>query len=253
MMKAIQEEQSSIASAAEAAVRDLVRVSHWGQSSFINLPLIFPNGSSATVKLDAVKGGIRVSDNGFAYRALEAVGAQRSFGRTAHTVAAAEDLSVDQRTIFVDVTGDELVRAICDVATASWSVADKVFARIAEEDANELEDLLRARLELIFADRVAPPKDSHVSGASTTDWHVSAAVTLDNGVAVFQAVTSFANSINRATTSFLDLSGLDNPPHLVAVVRSKAEFGSKLSLLSQAGGRVIEEAQPDPDYLRAVA
>jgi len=46
---------TSIARVAEDAARELISVSHWGHSSFVNLPLIYPDGSHVTVKLDPVR------------------------------------------------------------------------------------------------------------------------------------------------------------------------------------------------------
>src|SRR5215469_16511632 len=104
----------------EEAVRDLLQVRHWGDSSFISLPLIYPSGAFVTVKVDQSKGGFLVSDNGFAYREVEALGAQRSFSKTAQTIAGYDQLSVGKRVIFVEGASEtELVRAVCDVAKAS--------------------------------------------------------------------------------------------------------------------------------------
>lgn len=252
MTMAAGERRATIASAAENALNEMVRVTHWGESSFINLPLIYPDGSQVTVKLDSVEGGVRVSDNGFGYRLLENIGAHRSFPRAARKAAEGEELSVDTRTIYVDVPMAALARAICDVGVASWNVVDRVFSRIADQESEEIEDHLRARLSSIFAENFIP--DVHnVRGLSTTDWEVSAVVKTGPSLVVFQAVANHPHSINKASTSFLDLASLDNAPHLVAVVKEKAALGPKLALLGQAGGRVIEEGQPDDAYRLAAA
>jgi hypothetical protein len=237
---------------AHAALPELARVKNWGESSFINLPMIYPSGSAVTVKVDLVSGGIRISDNGFAFQELEAIGAGRSFGRVAKTFADVEELLVGKHTIYVDVAPDQVVRAICDVAMASWRVADHVFKRNADEEEEELEEHLRRRLPAIFADRF-DPKERRIHGASRTEWPVSALVRTDSGLVVFNAVSNHPVSINQVSTSFMDLSNLDQAPRLVGVVRQKSEFGSRLVLLSEAGGRVIEEAQPDAAYVRAAA
>lgn len=252
MIAATSEAHRSVASAAESAVKELVRVKHWGDSSFINLPLIYPDGSHVTVKLDPIPGGfIRVSDNGFGYRLLENIGAQRSFPRAARRAAEAEELCVNTRAIYADVPMRAVTRAICDVGVASWNVVDRVFGRIADQESEEIEDHLRERLSAIFADRFVP--DVHnVRGLSTTDWEVSAVVKTGSTMVIFQAVANHPHSINKASTSFLDLASLHRAPHLVAVVKDKSALGPKLALLGQAGGRVIEEAQPDETY-RAVA
>lgn len=252
MIAAKANDRVNIASAAESALQELVRVNHWGESSFINLPLIYPDGSHVTVKLDAVEGGIRVSDNGFGYRLLEGIGAQRSFPRSARKAAEMEELCVDTRAIYVDVPAHAVTRAICDVSVASWNVVDRVYGRIADQESEEIEDHLRARLSVIFAGRFVP-EVHNVRGLSTTDWDVSAVVKTDSSLVVFQAVANHPNSIHKASASFLDLASLDNAPHLVAVVKDKSAMGPKLSLLGQSGGRVIEESQPDETYRAAAA
>jgi hypothetical protein len=240
---------ASVAEAAEGAVADLVRVSHWGEASYVNLPLIYPDGSSATVKICTVRNGFRVSDNGFAFRNMERIGAQRSFARTAASAAERSELFVDKRCIYVDASADFLSAAICEVAMASWQATDRVFQRAGEEEGEELEEYLRERLAAIFPTQMA--KTPTVQGASTHSWDFSAVVNAPAGISVFQAVGNHMASVNRASTSFLDLSNLTNPPHLIAVVKDKAAMEEKLLLLSQAGSRVIEEAQPDEVYRRA--
>jgi hypothetical protein len=243
----------SVAEAADAAAAALVSVRHWGGSSFINLPLIYPSGSFVTVKLEQVgREAIRVSDNGFAYRELESIGVQRSFAKTANSIAEAESLEVNKRAIFVDVPHAQLSRAICDVAIASWQVADRIFSRAAEEDEAEIEDYLRQRLASVFGADHVNAEQAKIVGASTSEWEVSAVVELPNRVAVFHAVSNHSNSVFRTSTAFHDLAALDNPPSLTAVVRSKAALGPKLNLLAQAGN-VIEEDQPNNVYLRAAA
>lgn len=246
------DDRVSIASVAESALQELVCVKHWGESSFINLPLIYPDGSHVTVKLDLIEGGVRVSDNGFGYRLLENIGAQRSFPRSARKAAEVEELCVDTRAIFVDVPLHAATRAICDVSVASWNVVDRVYGRIADQESEEIEDHLRARLSVIFAGRFVP--DVHnVRGLSTTDWEVSAVVKTDSSLVVFQAVANHPNSIHKASASFLDLASLDHAPHLVAVVKDKSAMGPKIALLGQSGGRVIEEGQSDETYRAAAA
>lgn len=231
---------------------DLVKVTNWGQSSFVNLPLFYPSGSHVTVKLDMMEAGIRVSDNAFAYREVEAIGAERSFARTARATAAEEELGVEGHVIFADATADQAVRAICDVAIASWRVVDQIYSRQADEDQDALEEHLKRRLPLIFADRLEP-KRLRIQGASTTEWEVAGIVRTDDGLAVFSAVANHHVSINNAVAAFVDLSNLDHAPRLIGVVSKKAAYGSRLALLSEAGGRVIEEGQADEVYLRAAA
>lgn len=70
---------TNVSEVAERAAAELVRVSHWGQCSYVTLPLMMPSGTAATVRISASDGGYRVDDGGFAFRELEAIGAERSF------------------------------------------------------------------------------------------------------------------------------------------------------------------------------
>lgn len=244
-------QRSTVAEAAEAAVSALVTMRRSGGSSFLNLPLLYPDGSFVTVKLDRSPSGIRVSDNGFAYRELEAIGASRSFAKTAAHVAEALAVQVGRRSVHVDVPSEQLVRAICDVSLASWQIADRVYARVADADEAEIEDHLRDRLPKVFGPALKAT-DQKIRGPSTTEWEVSAIVERAGKTTVFHAVANHANSVFKTSAAFHDLGLLEKPPNLVSVVRSKLALGSKFNILAQAG-RVIEEEQPDEVYWQAAA
>ena len=89
---------------AETVANDLLTVRHWGDSSFINLPIAYTSGTFVTVKIDRVRDGVRVSDGGFAYRELESIGAERSFSKTASGTAESEGLNVNKCSIFVGIS-----------------------------------------------------------------------------------------------------------------------------------------------------
>lgn len=237
--------------AVEAAIEDLLQVRRWGDKVFVNMPLIFPGGSLATVRVSPAPGGYRVDDGGFAFREIESIGAERSFRRTAAKIAERDDLGLNRRVIFANATDDELGRAICDVALASHAVAEQIYRKADEHEEGEIEDYLQERLVRIFGEgKVA--EDRSIKGSSTSPWEVSAILHVNSHTTVFQAVGSHANSIYRASTAFHDLAELPTPPRLVAVVKDKAALGPRLNLLSQAG-RVIQSDQPDDVYMRAAA
>jgi hypothetical protein len=237
--------------AVERAAAELVRVSFWGQTSFINLPLIFPSGSQATVRVTGAGNTFGVDDGGFAYRELAAVGAERSFAKVAPRFAKFEGLEVGKRTVSVVVHEDGLVRAICDVGVASFAIASDVYERLADEGAAEIEDYLRERLESIFQG-VRIESDEEIIGASTHPWRVSAALHTESGLIVFQAVGNHPYSVYKASTAFHDLGELPSPPRCVAVVKDLAAMGVNLNVLAQAG-RVIQGDQPDAVYVDAAA
>lgn len=233
------------------AMNNLVSVQRAGETLFISLPMFFPSGAAATVAVSASRGGFIVSDHGFAFRELEAIGAERSFSRAAASASENEGVEKDRRRVFTTVEPDDLARAISDVATASWRIVTKVFDdRRSDEDEAALEDELTAKLVSLFgADRVRIGEKPR--GKSGTEWGVSAIVEQDNSKTIFHAVSSYPGSVYRANSAFHDIAATKTPPKLVAVVRSFKSLGSRLGVLSQAG-RVIEESEP-ADVFKRVA
>jgi hypothetical protein len=234
------------------AVRELVTIREWGDSVFLNLPFFFPSGTAATVKVYKSGDKFVVTDNGFAFRELEAIGAERSFGLIAAAFSERAEIEKNRRAVFVEATPDDLARAISDVASVSWQVVDKVYADREEEDEGALEEELTTKLISLFGEpHVAVGRK--LRGISATEWGVSALVDYSsNRPVVFQAVSNHPTSVYRTNSAFHDLAAIPKAPKLIAVVRNKKALGPRLGLLSQAG-RVIEENQSEDVFRKAVA
>jgi hypothetical protein len=240
-----------MAQTVEAVARDLVRLQRINGSSFINLPMLYPDGSSVTVRIDQIESGLRVSDNGFAYREAADVDAVRSFGQNKRSIAEEFGVEIGGKTIFTDTGADGLFEAVCDVAAASWQIAARVFSRLTDEVEEELEEEVSHRLKALFGDALVEP-NKELKGVSSVPWPVSALVSFQDHKTVFQAVGENSNSINRSATAFRDLSLLPHAPRLVAVVQNREALGARASLLTQASARIIERASPD-DIWKAAA
>jgi hypothetical protein len=237
----------------ESVARDLVSIQHVEQDAFIGLPLLYPSGSPVTIRIvRASDDNYQVSDNGFAYREIESVGAERSFPGTASQITDAYDLRRNSRAVFTYVGAGALLRAVCDVGASSWQIADRIYANISEDGEQDIEDYVRDRLTHIFGATHVESQSPKLVGASTSEWDVTAIVRREDRSIVFQAVAAHANSIYRTNSAFDDLAALERAPGLVAVVRNRAALGSRLSLLSRTG-RIIEDQQPDDVYMRAAA
>ena len=130
----------------ETAVRELVRVNRVDGAYYVNLPLLYPDGSFVTVRIDKTARGVRVSDAGFAYREAEDLDAGRSFRRTANKIAEKTGVHIGERAISVETDTDMIERAICDVAETSWRVVSVISQRVFEEDESELVEELNSRL-----------------------------------------------------------------------------------------------------------
>lgn len=251
VMASLAHHSSSVTEAVEKAVFELVRAAHWGGFSNVNLPIFMPSGTAVTVRVTARDGGFKVDDGGFAFREIEAIGAERSFPRIAKKFADYEGLETDRRQVFTYACSADLTRAICDVGKASSAIADEIFRRVGTDGVEEVEDYLRHRLETIFHD-VKIEADEEIKGASSHSWKMSAALHLNSGLIVFQAVGNHAYSVYKASTAFHDLGELPNPPRCIAVVKDKDALGVNLNVLAQAG-RVIQGDQSDDIYRKAAA
>lgn len=233
-----------------SAVASLISVTKWGETTFVRMPSVFPGGSHVTVAISKSRGGFFVSDHGFSFREIESVGCERSFGRAASVIAEKLEINRDARRFFVEVSADELARAIVDIAAASWSIVDKVYSNLDDENDEEMEEALAGKLISLFGGKNVNIK-GRAKGSSATDWKVSAIVRSGRKRTIFQAVGAHPASVYRTSTAFRDLALVPSPPGLVSVVKSTHDMGHLLGLLSQAGN-VIEEGQPDDVFVRSV-
>jgi hypothetical protein len=240
-----------IRAAVDSAMAQLVSVKHSDGVSHIHLPVFYPSGAAVTVSVEQIKGGYSVTDEGFAYREIEMVGADRMFGRAARS--AGERFGVDANSRMVSASADmgTLAGAIADVAIASAWVAHSVIDRISNRDENEIAQHLYGRLVHIFGANKVEQKAT-IIGASSNDWEVSSLVHLDGGVAVFDVVRNHHVAVYSTSTKFHDLALLSNRPAAVAVVRDKKAMGAYYGILAQAG-HVIQDNESDTVIKRATA
>lgn len=239
-----------VRAAVENAARDLVRVKHWADVSFVTLPIVGPDGSPITVRVSRDMAGFRVDDAGQTFRAFDRLGYGRSFSGIAPHVVDGDSVAVSDHRLVGFADEDSLEAAIMDVGLASWTIFTRHYEKADDIGEEALEERLRDRLAAIFGSGLDHKQT--IDGSSTTHWTVSAVLHVENKLAVFQTVSDGGNSLYRASAIFHDLASLAKPPSLVAVVRDKEELGSKLGLLSQVA-RVIESGQSDDVYKRAAA
>ena len=240
-----------VADAVQAAMTQLMSARSGGESTFIRMPLFYPNGTPVTVKVEPSKFGFRVSDGALTYRELEQIGAEHFFGRNAGTYAGEIDGFVYNRAICIDAEQGELAAAIADVADVVARMAAKIMARVARKGEAEIADHLFERLKIVFGESRVE-RDAKIAGPSTKAWDVDAVVHLDGADAVFHAVSNHYNSVYSTSAMFHDLALKSRPPALTSVVHSRDDLGYYFNILAQAGN-VIEEQQADAAYKGAAS
>jgi hypothetical protein len=229
----------------ESVMRQLARFDQRGETAFINVPVLYPSGSGVVVRVDdSGDGRFFVSDMGLGYQEAEMMGAALIYARHAKHIAENAGIQFDSEAFFVAKgTREQLAGAIATVANCSQEAVALAAYKLAERRATDVAETLYERLVRIFT----PPKvakNASLFGASNTEYHFAAIVTLTEKPTAFEAVANHATSIAFASSKFHDLALLDQPPTAVAVVRKKKELGTYHNLLSQVAN-VIEVDEPD--------
>lgn len=115
--------------AVDAAVARLVAVRHDGPISHVRLPFFYPSGAAVRVSVEQIGDRYRVTDEGFAYRETELVGANDEF-------AAAAGLATQARRIEAVADYETLTTAIAEVGASSAAIA----AMVIEKEDQDIED-----------------------------------------------------------------------------------------------------------------
>jgi hypothetical protein len=229
----------------ESVVRQLARFEQRGESAFIHVPVLYPSGAGVVVRVDDSRNGkFFVTDMGLGYQEAEMMGASLIYLRHAKHIAENAGIQFDSEAFFViQTTREQLAGAIATVANCSQEAVALAAYKLAERRATDVAETLYERLVRIFT----PPKvekNAPIFGASNTEYHFAAVVTVVKKPAVFEAVANHPTSIAFASSKFHDLALLERPPTSVAVVRKKKELGTYHNLLAQVAN-VIEIDEPD--------
>jgi hypothetical protein len=253
-MKSESKTRSEFSLTVDAAARDLVRVDHRKDGSYVVVPSLYPSGSSALVKVTQSGNGFAVSDFSFAYHEAEQAGGANIFFRHAKTIAERYGIGFDGVSFAVDgVDAGQLPAAIGAVSSASVEAATFVDYRLADQKLVDASIRLYERLVSLFT-MEAVKRDVRMVGASATAWNFAASVATSSKrvVTLFEPVTNHHTSVAHATMKFRDIGLLENPPGRVSVVRNKKAFGTYLGVLTQTSS-VIEDTVSNAALLRLAA
>jgi hypothetical protein len=225
-------------------MRELVSADHRPEASFIQTPLLYPSGATVVVRVDEHASEFFVSDMGLGYQEADMMGASLTYARHARHIADSAGVRFDEHAFFtLQVARDQLAGAVMTIANCSLEATTVAAYRLAERKTADEADLLYQWLITIFEPN-SVVRNAEVVGASSTRWPVSSIV---RGVGrrhatIFEPVTSHHASVAAVTTKFHDIARLDNPPNRVAVVRSKEEMGTYLSVVAQAADVITRDA-----------
>jgi len=228
----------------DGVARALASVRHAHDASFISLPVLYPSGSMAVVRVDPHHDGCYlVSDMGLGFEEADLMGAGRLFLSAASAVALRAGVHFDRQSFFLGVRREQLVGAVSVIAACSQEAVHLAAFRLDEKKKADAADRLCERLLRLFTS-ARVERGATVIGASNTPWTVTALVRTEEHRAVYEPVSEHASSVASVLTKFIDLTQLDHPPARIAVVRSKSLLGTRLALMATAAN-VVEETVSD--------
>jgi hypothetical protein len=242
---------SDFARLVDSVARQIVTTQHRPDGSFINTPLVYPNGSTVVVKIHQSGERYFVTDMGLGYQEADLMGASNIYSRHARLIAEAAGIKFDHQAFFViEATREQLSGAVVTVANCSQEAVIVTAYRLSERrDADEAERLYERLIRVFSTNRVS--KDAEVIGHSSTKWPVTTLVRPEKRgrVTVFEPVRKHHGSIAHVNMKFSDLRALEKPPNCVAVVQRKAEFGTWLGVLTLSAN-VIDDDVPNETFVR---
>lgn len=232
----------------EAVARELVTVDHRADGAFISTPLLYPSGASVVVRVETIGNDqYFVSDYGLGFSESDMIGATTQFKSQAPAIAENAGVYFDSNAFFVArVTHSQLAGAVATIANCSHEAVAVASMKLAEKRFSDDAESLHKRLVSLFTEKHVA-KNVEITGASQTRWHVANLVRITSHkdisehVTIFEPVTKHHVSIAAAVTKFHDIARLERAPRRVAVVARKADFGTYLSVLSQAADVVAKD------------
>ena len=226
------------------SVSRLMTIRHEGEGFRVNVPVLFPSGSSCAVEVVAGKETAFVSDMGLGHFEAEFSGAAEYYDNQARKAAGQFGVGYDGFSIFaVQIPVGRLEGGIAAIANASVRAASAAIMKAAEEKDRRQNDAVYDRIVTIFEPKLVA-KSAEIRGARDV-WPAHNVVMFPNGErAIFEFVSTHRNSISSKFLMFSDLAGTDAPLALNAVVLRRDALPASGAMLEDVGN-VIELAAND--------
>lgn len=244
---AIRNDIAALRQIADEIARGLSFASTHGTDVFIQTPISFPSGRSVGVKLIGGPRTYTITDSGATMREAELLGAEDICRREARKTAKEFDLKFNEWELFeAEAPADRLVGLTTILANAAAVTMLRTADKFAERFDLRRREELSIRLARVFGDKNVT-KEVEFSGAARA-WHFDAKVALPSGRSgLFATVTPAPISVAFAYSKFDDVSRIEKPPFLGAVLEGIFDPGDK-ALLGRAARRIFSVNNPDDSF-----
>lgn len=236
----------------DAVARTIVSAEHRDGSSYIQTPLLYPNGTTVVIRINDAYPKFLVTDFGTGYSEAEMIGASTIFSRHARKIAEHAGIGFDNHSFFVaEATREQLPGVVVAVANCSQEAVAVAAYRLADRRFADDTEKLYDRLVTAFPRQIVA-KDAEIVGQSNTRWHVATLVHADGRKTIFEPVSNHHASIFAVSTKFQDIAEVEDAPGRVAMVRRKSELNTYLAVLSRSAN-VVEHDVSDQTLIRLAA
>lgn len=235
--------------AIEVAIREIVSAKHRPEGSYVSLPLLYPSGSTAVVRISGGPNKYFVTDFGMGFIECELMGIEKVYLRQAKTIGERSGVGFDEHAFFaMEVNADRLAGAIITIANCSVEAVTLTSLKSAEKSSVDSAIFMLEKLDRIFgAERVL--KHTKILGASNHEWRFAATVSSSVSSTVFEFATNHSVSVANVSMKMNDVARLDVAPKRVVMVEKKKDMGTYLGILSHTAS-VIEQNIDDGEILK---
>jgi hypothetical protein len=238
---------------AEFVASQVVRLENEPDGLRVSLPIVYPSGRWASVKIIGGPATFVVTDDGDAASEAEMMGALPHFARIARKAAEEHGVRFNQHEFFeVDATRDQLIGlaiVIAEVARAAvMKTAEWLATRVEREFAASLEDKL---VEAFGAAAVEMRVEYTASSAHR--WTFDAMIKTSGRPMLVSTVTPRPASVFAAFTKFDDVRRATDPPIAVAGVASLESFDEYHLVLLRRSATVRAIDAPPEEWRKLAA
>jgi hypothetical protein len=232
----------SILERVASATSRIASVRAVGDQLHVNLPLMYPSGSTVVVSVETNREHVWVSDMGFGLMEAEFHGAQENYSKSAKFYADAYGVDFDGNSVFaLWVPIARIESALLCVANASQQAANEAVRSASEARTHNRNDEIFDRVTRIFGAKCVA-RSREISGRHAA-WNVHNVVeTAPDKFAVFEYMTDHPTSVSSKFLMFSDIRQANLGYSLNAVVKDVQSLDVKAQMVGDVANLVAMNA-----------
>lgn len=224
--------------AAEVA-RSLSYAKMVGTAAFVAIGAMYPDGSSAMVRIDGMGDRFFVSDDGYGAMSAELMGATPSYNKIASIMATKAGIKFDQRSFFVlEVERSQLPGAVATIANTSIRAVERTVYAVEQFKVKRSRGIFETKLVAAFGDMA---KFNETVRGVSREWDFDGVIKkADDVIAVFEFVSPAIQAVASAHMKLGDIHGLERAPkRIVTLADYDGTEPSLRSILSTSADAVL--------------